>query len=74
VVVHKHHEEIGARRGEPPVELVEAAVEPVPLRGRRDVRPSGDHGRVGCERGGDDLGHGTSRSGAAAHFITGAGR
>src|SRR2546426_1157141 len=46
VVVHEHHDEIGARRGEPPAELVKAAVQPVPLLGPRHLGLPGDQRRV----------------------------
>src|SRR5438132_795045 len=59
VVVHEQHDEIRARRGEPPMELVEAAVQPVPPLGHRHLGPSGDERRVGRGERRDDLGHGS---------------
>src|SRR2546422_716997 len=47
VVVHEQHDEIRARRGEPPMELGEAAVQPVPPLGHRHLGPSRDERRVG---------------------------
>src|SRR5438445_27359 len=58
VVVHEQHDEIRARRGEPPMELVEAAVQPVPPLGHRHLGPSRDERRVGRGERRDDLGHG----------------
>src|SRR5438445_10475646 len=58
VVVHEQHDEIRARRGEPPMELVEAAVQPVPPLGHRHLGPPRDERRVGRGERRDDLGHG----------------
>src|SRR5213592_79961 len=58
VVVHEEHDEIRARRGEPAMELVEAAVQPVPPLGHRHLGPSRDERRVGRGERRDDLGHG----------------
>ena len=58
MVVHEHHDEVGARGGEPAAELVEAGVEPVALLGFRHLGPSGDQRGVRREESRDDLSHG----------------
>src|SRR5438552_2783341 len=55
VVVHEQHDEIRARRGEPPMELVEAAVQPVPPLGHRHLGPSRDERREGVRFHNGDL-------------------
>src|SRR5262245_14127670 len=62
VIVDEHHEEIGPRVGQSPLQLATSGVEGLALLGSRHLGPPGDEGSMRRECSSDDLSHGALRT------------